>query len=77
METKNAIAHVEKILSLLFVIEELKEGRRVLAVKALRSLAGLTVRESATAIAIACGEEPQAQVSEEAKEVGLLLKKFL
>ena len=77
MEVKDAIVRVEKIRSLLFVIEELKEGQKVLAVKALRGLTGLTIRESATAIALALGEEPQGEASEEAKEVGLLLKKFL
>ena len=77
MKLKEAAVRVEKIRSLLFVIEVLKEGQKVLAVKALRSLTGLTIRESATAIALACGEEPQGEVSEEAKEVGLLLKKFL
>ena len=77
MEIKKAIVRAEKIWSLLFVIEELREGKRVLAVKALRGLTGLTIRESATAIALACGEEPKGKVSEEAREVGLLLKKFL
>ena len=75
MEIKKAIVRAEKIRSLLFVIEELREGRVVLAVKTLRSLTGLTVREATYAVTIALGEEPQAQVSEEAKDVGLLLKK--
>ena len=77
MEIKNAIDRVEKIRSLLLVIEELKEGRWVLAVKLLRPLTGLTFTELAKATAIACGEEPQGEVSEEAREVGLILKKFL
>ena len=77
MELKEAAVRVEKIRSLLFVIEVLREGQKVLAVKALRGLTGLSIRESATAIAIALGEGPQGEVSEEAKEVGLLLKKFL
>ena len=77
MKLKEAAVRVEKIRSLLFVIEVLREGQKVLAVKALRGLTGLTIREVATAIAIALGEEPQGEVSEEAKEVGLLLKKFL
>ena len=77
METKDAIVRVEKIRSLLFAIEELRAGRRVLVVKLLSPLTGLTIRESAKAAAIACGEEPQGEVSEAAKEVGLLLKKFL
>ena len=77
MELKEAIARAEKIRSLLFVIEVLKEGQKVLAVKALRGLTGLAIRESAKATAIALGGEPKGEVSEEAKEVGLLLKKFL
>ena len=77
MNIKNAIARVEKISSLLFAVKELKEGRRVLAVKMLSSLTGLSVREVANAIAFACGEKPQGEVSEEAREVGLLLKKLL
>lgn len=77
MEIKNAIARAEEIRSLLFAIEELKEGRRVMAVKLLRPLTGLTLPELAKATAIACGEEPQGEVSEEAREVGLILKKFL
>ena len=77
MKLKEAAVRVEKIRSLLFVIEVLREGQKVLAVKALRGLTGLSIRESATAIAIALGEGPQGEVSEEAKEVGLLLKKFL
>ena len=77
MEIKNAIERAEKIQALLFAIEEMKEGRRVLAVKTLRKLTGLMIIELAKAVAIACGEEPQGEVSEEAKEVGLLLKKFL
>ena len=77
MKIKNAVERVEKILSLLFVIEELREGRKALAVKTLRHLAGLTIPASGKAVAIALGEDPQGEVSEEAKEVGLLLKKFL
>ena len=77
MKIKNAIERVGKIRLLLFVIEELREGRKVLAVKTLWSLTGLSTPELGKAIAIACGEEPQGGVSEEAKEVGLLLKKFL
>ena len=77
MEIKDAIVRVEKIRTLLFAIEELKEGRRVLAVRILRPLTGLTIPELAKATTIACGEEPQGEASEEAKEVGLLLKKFL
>ena len=77
MEIKNAVERVEKIRSLLFVIEELREGRKVLAVKTLRHLTGLTIPASGKAVAIALGEEPQGEASEEAKEVGLLLKKFL
>ena len=77
MEIKNAIERAEKIRSLLFVIEELREGRKVLAIKAIRQLTGLSIPESGKAVSIACGEEPQGDVSEEAKEVGLLLKKFL
>ena len=74
---KDAIVRVEGIRSLLFAIEELKEGRRVIAVKLLRPLTGLTIPELAVATAIACGESPQGEVSEEAREVGLILKKFL
>ena len=77
MEIKNAIERVEKIQSLLFAIEELREGRKVLAIKALRQLTGLSIPDSGKAVAIACGEEPQGAVSEESKEVGRLLKKFL
>ncbi len=77
MEVKDAIVRLEKIRSLLFAIEELKEGRRVIAIKLLRQVSGLTIPELAKATAIARGEEPQGEVSEEAKEVGLLLKKFL
>ena len=77
MELKEAAVRVEKIRSLLFVIEVLREGQKVLAVKALRGLTGLSIRESAKATAIALGEAPQGEASEEAKEVGLLLKKFL
>ena len=77
METKDAIVRVEKIRSLLFAIEELRAGRRVLVVKLLSPLTGLTIPELAKATAIACGEEPQGEASEEAREVGLLLKKFL
>ena len=77
MEIKNAIVRAEKIRSLLFAIEELKEGRTVLVVKILRPLTGLTIPELAKATTIACGKEPQGEVSEEAREVGLILKKFL
>ena len=77
MEIKNAIERVEKISSLLFAIEELREGRKVLATKVLRSLTGLSFPELAMATTIACGKEPQGEVSEEAREVGRLLKKFL
>ena len=77
MEIRDAIVRAEKIRSLLFAIEELKEGRTVLAIKTLRPLTGLTIPELAKATSIACGEEPQGEVSEEAREVGLLLKKFL
>lgn len=77
MEIKNAIARVENIRSLLMAIEDVKEGRLVLAVKILRPLTGLTTHESWKAVAIARGEGPQGEVSEEAKEVGQLLKKFL
>ena len=77
MEIKNAIDRVEKIRSLLLAIEELKEGRWVLAVKLLRPLTGLTFPELCVAVTIARGEEPQGEASEEAKEVGRLLKKFL
>ena len=77
MEIKNAIVRAEKIRSLLFAIEALKEGRIILAVKILSPLTGLTIRELAKATTIARGEEPQGEVSEEAREVGMLLKKFL
>ena len=77
MEIKNAIARAEKVHSLLYAIEALQEGRVVTAGKILRSLTGLSVREAAASITIACGEEPQGEVSEEAREVGLILKKFL
>ena len=77
MEIKNAIVRAENIRSLLFAIEALKEGRRVLAVKILGPLTGLAILELAKATAIACGEVPQGEVSEEAREVGLILKKFL
>ena len=77
MEIKNAIVRAEKIRSLLIALDELKEGRRVIAVKILRQLTGLSIAELAKATAIACGEEPQGEVSEEAREVGLILKKFL
>ncbi len=77
MEIKDAIIRAEEIRSLLFAIEELKEGQIVLVFKILRPLTGLATLELAKAVAIACGEEPQGEVSEEAKEVGLLLKKFL
>lgn len=77
MEIENAIDRVEKIRSLLLVIEELKEGRWVLAVKLLRPLTGLPIPELWVAVSIARGEEPQGEASEEAKEIGRLLKKFL
>ena len=77
MEIKNAIVRAEKIRSLLFAIEALKEGRIILAVKLLSPLTGLTIRELFKSITIARGEEPQGEVREEAREVGLLLKKFL
>ena len=77
MEIKNAIARAEKIRALLFVVEELREGRIVLAIKALRQLTGLPIPELGKAVSIARGEEPQGDVSKEAKEVGRLLKKFL
>ena len=77
MEIKNAIERAEKVHSLLYAIEAVKERRVVVAVKILRSLTGLSVHELAKATTIACGEEPQGEVSEEAREVGLLLKKFL
>ena len=77
MEIKEAIVRAEKIQSLLLAIEDLKEGRIVLAVKILRPLTGLNAVELAKAIAIAFGEEPKDEASAEAKEVGLLLKKFL
>ena len=77
MEIKNAIVRAEKIHTLLYAIEAVQERRMVMAVKLLRALTGLSVREAAASITIACGEEPQGEVSEGAKEVGLLLKKFL
>ena len=77
MEIKNAIERAEKIQALLFAIEEMREGRKVLAVKILRPLTGLSIPELAKATAIACGESPCGEVSEGAREVGLLLKKFL
>lgn len=77
MEIKNAIVRAEKIRSLLFVIEDAQERRMVTAVKGLRSLTGLSLREAAASITIARGEEPQVEASEEAREVGLILKKFL
>ena len=77
MEIKNAIERVGKIRFLLFAIEELREGRKALAIKTLWSLTGLSTPELGKAIAIAFGEEPQGEASEAAKEVGLLLKKFL
>ena len=77
MEIKNAIVRAEKIHSLLLAVEEIKDGRRLLAVKILQPLTGLPIPELAKATAIACGEEPQGEVSEEAREVGMLLKKFL
>ena len=77
MEIKNAIVRAENIQSLLYAIEAVQERRVAVAVKLLRPLTGLSVREVAASIAIACGEEPQGEVSEEAKEVGRLLKKFL
>ena len=72
-----AIVRVEKIHSLLFAIEEMKEGRRVVAIKTLRSLTGMAIPELASAVAIAFGETPQGEVSEEAREVGMLLKRLL
>ncbi len=77
MEIKNAIVRAEKIQSLLYAIEAVQEGRVVTAIKILRSLTGLSVHEVAASITIARGEEPQGEVSEEAREVGLILKKFL
>ena len=77
MEVKDALVRTEKIRTLLFALKELKEGRILLAVKSLRELTGLTAAELAKAIAIASGEEPQGEASEEAKEVGRLLKKVL
>ena len=77
MVIRDAIVRVEKISSLLFAIEELKEGRRVLAIKTLHQLTGLIILEAAKAVSIALGEEPQEEASEAAKEVGMLLKKFL
>ena len=77
MEIKDAIVRAEKIRSLLIALDELKEGRRVIAVKILRELTGLTTPEVAKATVIACGEEPQGEASEEAREVGRILKKFL
>lgn len=77
MEIKNAIVRAEKIQSLLYAIDAVKERRVMTAVKILRSLTGLTIPEVAKATAIACGEEPRGEVSEEAREVGLILKKFL
>ena len=77
MEIKNAIERAEKIRSLLFVVEELREGRIVLAIKTIRQLTGLTTPESGEAVAIARGEELKGDVSEEARGVGLLLKKIL
>ena len=77
MEIKNAIVRAEKIRSLLLAVEEIKEGSWVMAVKILRPLTGLSIPELAKSTRIARGEEPRGDVSEEAKEVGLLLKKFL
>lgn len=77
MEIKNAIVRAEKIQSLLMAIEEVKEGSEVLAVKLLRPLTGLTIPELLKSVKIARGEAPRGEVSEEAKEVVLLLKKFL
>lgn len=77
MEIKNAIVRAEKIQYLLFTIEAVQEGRVAVAVRLLRVLTGLSDRESAALITIACGEEPQGEVREEVREVGLLLKKFL
>ena len=77
MEIKNAIERAEKVRLLLFAIEELREGRKVLSIKAIRQLTGLSIPESGKAVSIAFGEEPQGEASEAAKEVGLLLKKFL
>ena len=77
MEIKNAIARAEKVQALLYTVEAVQEGQWATAVKVLRALTGLSVREAAASITIACGEEPQGEVSEEAREVGLILKKFL
>ena len=77
MEIKNAIVRAEKIQSLLLAIEAVQEGRVMTAVKILRSLTGLSAPALGKAVAIARGEESKGEVSEEAKEVGLLLKKFL
>lgn len=77
MEIKNAIVRAEKIKSLLLAVEEIKDGRLVLAVKILRPLTGLSIPELAQSLKIARGEAPLGEVGEEAREVGLLLKKFL
>lgn len=77
MEIKNAIARAERVQSLLYAIEALKEGRVVTASKGLRALTGMSVHEAVKATTIARGEEPQGEVSEEAREIGRLLKKFL
>ena len=77
MEIKNAIVRAEKVQSLLYAIDAVQEGRVVTAVKILSPLTGLTIRELVKATTIARGEESQGEVSEEAREVGLILKKFL
>ncbi len=77
MEIKNAIVRLEKIQSLLLAIEAVKERRVMTAVKILRAITGLSGLELASSITIARGEEPQGEASEAAKDVGLLLKKFL
>lgn len=77
MEIQNAVARVEKIQSLLYVIDEVQEGRMATAIKILRDLTGLSVREAAASITIARGEEPKGEVGEGSREVGLLLRKFL
>lgn len=77
MEIKNAIVRLEKIQSLLLAIEAVKERRLMTAVKILRALTGLYAHEVAYSITIARGKELQVEVSEEVREVGLILKKFL
>lgn len=77
MEIKNVMMRLEKVQALLFAIEAVQEGRDLTAVKILRSITGLPGRELSSSIAIARGAEPQGEVSGEAREVGLLLKRFL